>query len=235
MKERRFALKITSHEKLADQLFPGEYGSLDSKRKKIAKWENGYAEPSASEFRRLCNVLECDPEYLWGNINTPRRNTQTVMEATNLSQKAVETLTSATTTGTETPGCFKPGHIIDTILENPDFYRIIFDIMQSVRYMTLEKRNSIRNQFIKPGCQSDYQSEISKIEEIIHRSRELSEEYGYTVVEIDEMIKVLEFRINQNMGKLVNETITLLHEESQKFMEQLLEGVQQNETRTSGE
>lgn len=58
-------------------------------RKKIERWENGQAEPTISEFKQLCDVLECDPEYLWGVCPTPRRETKQAMDITGLSENSI--------------------------------------------------------------------------------------------------------------------------------------------------
>lgn len=60
--------------------------AIDTMRKKIERWETGKGEPSTSEFKQLCEILECDPEYLWGICPTPRRETRQVMDITGLEQ-----------------------------------------------------------------------------------------------------------------------------------------------------
>ena len=63
--------------------------SVETLRKKIERWENGQAEPTISEFKQLCDVLECDPEYLWGICPTPRRETKQSMDITGLSENSI--------------------------------------------------------------------------------------------------------------------------------------------------
>lgn len=65
---------------------------VESKRKAISNWESGKADPPLSEFTSLCKLLDCDAQYLLGEIDTPRIETKTVMDITGLSEKSVDML-----------------------------------------------------------------------------------------------------------------------------------------------
>ena len=70
-----------------------EQGNLvESKRKAISNWEKGSANPSLSDFVLLCKILDCDTQYLLGEIDVPRVEEKSVMDVTGLSEKAVEKL-----------------------------------------------------------------------------------------------------------------------------------------------
>ena len=70
-----------------------EQGNLvESKRKAISNWEKGSAYPSLSDFVLLCKILDCDTQYLLGEIDVPRVEEKAVMDITGLSEKAVEKL-----------------------------------------------------------------------------------------------------------------------------------------------
>ena len=70
-----------------------EQGNLvESKRKAISNWEKGSANPSLSDFVLLCKILDCDTQYLLGEIDVPRVEEKAVMDITGLSEKAVEKL-----------------------------------------------------------------------------------------------------------------------------------------------
>ena len=219
--ERRTALNI-SQENLAEMLFP-DANSLESNRKKVGKWENNRSEPTASEFRRLCEVLKCDPEYLWGMIDEPRRATRTVMEVTQLDQRAVEMLVEFT--DQRVPGYVDPGYIIGCFLKDPDFYRVIGEIRQNVWYTTLLERNRIREQFVIDDRKNEYVSGMEELRSRIESMKLLTEEVGYSVVSVDELIRVFSFRINQSMGKVLTKTIELLCNEASEDMHQLLKVV----------
>ena len=68
--------------------------NVESKRKAISNWESGKAYPPLQDFALLCETLDCDPQYLLGDINVPRKETKSVMEITGLSQKATNALLS---------------------------------------------------------------------------------------------------------------------------------------------
>lgn len=61
-------------------------------RKTVYKWEKGQAFPSLEVIVQLCNLFECDFEYLIGEQSTPRRATIDVQNATGLSEEAAEKL-----------------------------------------------------------------------------------------------------------------------------------------------
>lgn len=65
---------------------------VESKRKAISNWESGKADPPLFEFALLCKLLDCDAQYLLGEIDTPKAETKTVMEITGLSEKSVDAL-----------------------------------------------------------------------------------------------------------------------------------------------
>lgn len=66
--------------------------ALESKRKTISIWETGKAMPSLEEFVILCDILECDPEYLLGSCPTPRKDTKSGMDITGLSKETIDKL-----------------------------------------------------------------------------------------------------------------------------------------------
>lgn len=99
LRTRRKACGYKSCSKLAAALLPSAdtfseryyYDkSIETMRKKIERWEAGQAEPTISEFKQLCDVLECDPEYLWGECPTPRRETKQAMDITGLSENSID-------------------------------------------------------------------------------------------------------------------------------------------------
>ncbi len=99
LRKRRKKCGYKSCSKLAMALLPPQstfselyyYNkSVETMRKKIERWESGVAEPTVSEFKQICDALECDPEYLWGVCPTPRKETKEVMDVTGLSEEAVD-------------------------------------------------------------------------------------------------------------------------------------------------
>lgn len=61
-------------------------------RETIKKWENGATSPSIENIRKLCAVLDCDYDYLFGDINTPYRVGFSLEEDTGLSPEACATI-----------------------------------------------------------------------------------------------------------------------------------------------
>ena len=94
---RRKACGFRSQADLAEKMIPisrdgDEHArNIESKRKTISNWESGKATPSLADLIALCNILDCDLEYLIGDIDVPRKETLTAMELTGLSEKALKT------------------------------------------------------------------------------------------------------------------------------------------------
>ncbi len=61
-------------------------------RETIKKWENGATSPSIENIRKLCAVLDCDYDYLFGDISTPYRVGFSLEEDTGLSPEACATI-----------------------------------------------------------------------------------------------------------------------------------------------
>lgn len=222
LKDRRTACGIKSCEKLAERLFPEK--NLDSMRKKVEKWEKGLSEPTVSELYGLCETLDCDPEYLWGTIDEPRRDTRTVMEITKLEQSAVELLVSVTSNIQEAnPQFFKPGHIISLILGNPSFYNTVREIIGSIGNQMILEKTKIERSMIKPGLEAEYESGVAELEAIMDNFAKHINEHGYTIVGINELLKMTEFKVNQNLGAVVQDTMTQLHNEMIDVLYRLLD------------
>ena len=94
--QRRKACGFRSQADLAEKMIPisqdgDEHArNIESKRKTISNWESGKTTPSLADLIALCNILDCDLEYLIGDIDVPRKETLTAMELTGLSEKTLK-------------------------------------------------------------------------------------------------------------------------------------------------
>lgn len=72
--------------------------SMEVDLKTVRNWENAKLDPPAcngmklSHFINLCEKLECDPEYLIGDLPTRRKTTSDIVSETGLSKMAAESL-----------------------------------------------------------------------------------------------------------------------------------------------
>ena len=58
----------------------------------VSKWEKGNSYPSLQQLLRLCDIFQCDIDYLLGNIPCKTREVTDIVKATGLSSDAVEQL-----------------------------------------------------------------------------------------------------------------------------------------------
>lgn len=93
---RELALVMCGYPKDAKGFIDQESQVIDRKRRNINNWENGKCKPSVDEIALLCQLLNCDPEYLlYGDYQTPRLEVQNAMIITGLSEEAIENLIGA--------------------------------------------------------------------------------------------------------------------------------------------
>lgn len=81
-------------------------------------WENGKRKPDIEELYNLCDVLDCDPNYLLGNINAPYDNRK-VEEATGLEYESVEELKKLSDTQL---------YILNRLFNNYSLPQMLYDI-----------------------------------------------------------------------------------------------------------
>ena len=54
--------------------------SLNISRDKLSRWENGSRTPDLNELLKICDIFECDLDYLVGKIKYPTHILQNVCE-----------------------------------------------------------------------------------------------------------------------------------------------------------
>lgn len=103
--------------------------------------------PSLEKIDNMCKMLDCDIDYLLGNIKTPKHLYQAMHEQCGLSVGAVSSLSDIASLGNEryftingvigyadVPEC-EPSYILNEYLENKDFLFLL------LLYMLLEDMN----------------------------------------------------------------------------------------------
>lgn len=98
---RRDQLGLTQAQ-LAERVWEGEINNPDSnvvpsaakeqKRKNICNYENGKFPKDGKIYYRLCKVLDCDMDYLFGLIDSPKHIYADIQEQTCISKEAAEKL-----------------------------------------------------------------------------------------------------------------------------------------------
>ena len=58
----------------------------------VKNWEQGRNVPEIKTLEKLCNFFDCDLDYLFGNIECKKHDTQFIKDKTGLSEKAIEEL-----------------------------------------------------------------------------------------------------------------------------------------------
>ena len=99
IQKRREQLGLTQTQ-LAERIWEEEIKSSDNepsavkeqKRKNIGNYENGKFPKNGGIYYRLCKVLDCDMDYLFGLIDSPKHVYADIQEQTFISEKAAENL-----------------------------------------------------------------------------------------------------------------------------------------------
>ena len=87
---------------------------------------NKKTSPTLSVVCNLCELLDCDIDYLLGNINVPRHETADVMTSTGLSEKAIETIFLLRRDNQMDWGL----DTLNVLLETPDFMILLYYMVQ---------------------------------------------------------------------------------------------------------
>lgn len=137
---RRKKCGFRSQADLAEKIMPisqddnedgDEYArNVESKRKTISNWERGKATPSLADLIALCNILDCDIEYLIGDIDVPKKEVADVMAVTGLTQKAVDAFLQLSKDDME---------ILNEILVSPHLLELISAISKGAESPIIKK------------------------------------------------------------------------------------------------
>lgn len=110
-------------------------------RETIKKWENGATSPSIENIRKLCAVLDCDYDYLFGDISTPYRVGFSLEEDTGLSPEACATIHNIKHYTEATAGKSAADSLVgtlDAVLRSNDFIPLV---------TAITKYAAMKNQF----------------------------------------------------------------------------------------
>ena len=85
-----------------------------TERKTVGKWETGEASIPIKKLAVICDVLDCDLDYLFGKIDTPKNEISDIMKQTGLSEKAANYISKE-----------KRKEVLSAVLEDMNFGKFI--------------------------------------------------------------------------------------------------------------
>lgn len=218
---RELALVLCGYSKAEKGLMNEDAKRVDLMRRNIQNWEQGKNIPNVHMVATLCNLLDCDPDYLlYEDRDYPRKEIKSAADTVGLSTEAVKMLImftdpSITRNTLELP----PGLIISTMLENPHFYNIVISVMQTLRHYFALELNEIQKQFVPQHRKEEYDIVMQGLKNDIERFSKTIAESGYTIIDIGTMIKMLEFETNKSISSLVKETLDILQEYASELLQ----------------
>lgn len=116
---RELALALCGHPKGTKGLLNEEAKKVDRMRRNVQNWEDGKNIPAAQTLATLCNLLDCDPDYLlYKECDVPRKEVKSVSDATGLSKDATENLL-----GTYKYGPTNTHKALNLVLENERMWK----------------------------------------------------------------------------------------------------------------
>ena len=211
---RELALVLCGYTKTTKGLMNEDGKRVDLMRRNIQNWEQGKNIPNVHMVANLCNLLDCDPDYLlYEDRDYPRKEIKSAADTVGLSTEAVKMLIGITNLSiTRKPFSMSCGLIISTMLENPHFYSIIKTITETLMQYSVLEYNEAKMQLIPPNMKEEYDIEIQGLKNDIEKISKNIADAGFTIIDIKNMIKMLEFETNQSVSSLVKETLDTLQE-----------------------
>lgn len=143
LKELRKSKKITQS-KLAEEI----YRATDTGRTAVTNWENTKCQtlPDLQTLMDICNVLECDLDYLVGGSEIESQDFQTMSDALHISKESINTLTDNSDYGS----------FLDNIINN----KVFEEVLKRAHQLAL---NKILNDVITTSFSPDFQKRIKDL------------------------------------------------------------------------
>lgn len=140
LKELRKSKKITQS-KLAEEI----YRATDTGRTAVTNWENTNCQtlPDIQTLMDICNVLNCDLDYLVGGSEIESQDFQTMSDALHISKESINTLTDNSDYGS----------FLDNIINN----KVFEEVLKRAHQLAL---NKILNDVITTSFSPDFQKRI---------------------------------------------------------------------------
>ncbi len=88
---RKNRLRISRPE-FYDLIYPDVSTANESKSRTVKNWESGYCEPDLKTIIKICTVLKCSSDYLFGMNNCTNKDTQFIHDKTGLSEYSINGL-----------------------------------------------------------------------------------------------------------------------------------------------
>lgn len=112
--------------------------------KTVRNWEKEQNEPACNGMRldnfiSLCNKFECDPEYLIGDLPTPRKVNADIIAETGLTESAVESLVQIKATANSITGSAKM-MLLNAMLEDVVFLENAANILYALHMIPEDSR-----------------------------------------------------------------------------------------------
>lgn len=143
LKELRKSKKITQS-KLAEEI----YRATDTGRTAVTNWENTNCQtlPDIQTLMDICNVLNCDLDYLVGGSEIESQDFQTMSDALHISKESINTLTDNSDYGS----------FLDNIINN----KVFEEVLKRAHQLAL---NKILNDVITTSFSPDFQKRIKDL------------------------------------------------------------------------
>lgn len=139
--------------------------------KTVRNWEKEESAPACNGMRldnfiSLCNELECDPEYLIGDLPTPRKVNSDIISETGLSESAVESLLQINKNRHTVTGSSKI-MLLNAILKDPEFLENVANVLYALHM--LPKESFVNISFLDKNGTSEGNSLITDSSDDLRR------------------------------------------------------------------
>ena len=125
-KHEDFGKKLKEARKLKYKYQQEFADAIGAKVETVRNWEQGWILPEMGTLFKICDILDCDLDYLIGRLEHKTHDVQFIQDYTGLSEKSIKMLHDYHVSKTDGQNCLPT--YISNILDHPDCYVLLHHI-----------------------------------------------------------------------------------------------------------
>lgn len=162
-------------------------------RRTISNWEKGTTLPNIETAIELCEIFDCELDYLFGKIDLPHKDETDIQVATGLSERAIQTIKNANHYKGDARQTVldaylnNPKTMLDKILQDKRFYDVLQNIgLYYAGTRSLDNHTAAFNEMLNSSS-SDFEDSLGTIfasGRVVMTPEHANEHYLYEACEL---------------------------------------------------